>query len=247
MAFSDTHCHLDTYSPQQLNKVLEQARANQVDIMVSVGMNLESSEAAINLARSHDAIVAAVGIHPWNAVPPTDELRRQFTELAGREGVVAVSEIGLDFARNPETKDIQEELLRFELALALEHGLPANIHCRDAHRDMMQIIRKDIGSGLTGNIHGFSGDLATLNDWLELGFYISIGRRFVNEETPTLAEVVCAIPLDCLLTETDATARGAGGPADVVSVARKLASLRGTTVDEIAASATANLKRLLKL
>ena len=213
MAFSDTHCHLDTYSPQQLNEVLEQARVNQVDIMVSVGMSLESSAAAIKLAQSYDAVVAAVGIHPWNTVPPTDELRRQFTELAAREGVVAISEIGLDFARTPETKDIQKELLRFELAFALEQGLPANIHCRDAHRDMMQIIRKEIGSGLTGNIHGFSGDLATLNDWLELGFYISIGRRFVNEENPALAEVVRAIPLDRLLTETDATARGPGGPA----------------------------------
>ena len=247
MVFSDSHCHLDTYSPKQLAEVLDKARKKQVDIMVAVGMNLESSEAVINLAQSHDEVVAAVGIHPWNAVPPTDELRGQLTELASREGVVAISEIGLDYARNPETKDIQKELLKFELSLALQKGLLVNVHCREAHQDMMQILRKEKDSGLKGNIHGFSGDLATLNDWIELGFHISIGRRFVSEEPSALTEVVHAIPLERLLIETDATARGPGGPADVVSVAQKLASLRGTTVEEIGNSATANLKTLLKL
>ncbi len=247
MAFSDSHCHLDTYSPEQLTEVLEQARDRQVDIMVSVGMNLESSEAVINLAQSQDEVVAAVGIHPWNAVPLTDKLRTQLAELAGREGVVAISEIGLDYARNPETGDIQKELLKFELTLALENNLPVNIHCRDAHQDMMQILRKEIGSALKGNAHGFSGEVAELKDWLDLGFYVSIGRRFVSDETPALAEVVRAIPVDRLLTETDATSRGPSGPADVVSVAQKLASLRGTTIAEIGNSTTANLKRLLKL
>ena len=247
MVFSDSHCHLDTYSPAQLGEVLGQAKEKQVDIMVSVGMDLESSEAVINLAQSHDEVVAAVGIHPWNAVPPTDELRKQLTELASREGVAAISEIGLDYARNPKTKDIQKELLKFELSLALEKGLPVNVHCREAHQDMMQILRKEKGSGLQGNIHGFSGDLAELKDWLDLGFYVSIGKRFVNEEPTALTEVVRAIPLDCLLTETDATARGSAGPADVVSVAQGLASLKGATVAEIGNSATANLKSLLKL
>jgi len=215
--------------------------------MLSVGMNLKSSEAAINLAQSHDEVAAAAGIHPWNALPPTNELRTRLTELAGRTGVVAISEIGLDYARTPETRDIQKELLKFELALALTKDLPVNIHCRDAHQDMMQILRKEMDSGLTGNVHGFSGNLAELEDWLNLDFYVSIGRRFVSDETPTLTAIAHAIPSDRLLTETDATARGSSSPADVVSVAQKLSSLRGTSLEEIGNTTTANLKRLLKL
>ena len=126
-------------------------------------------------------------------------------------------------------------------------NLPFIILGRYAHRELMHIFRRKIDSGLKGNVHGFSGDLAELKDWFELGFYVSIGRRFVSDETPALAEVIRAIPVDRLLTETDATSRGPSGPADVVSVAQKLASLRGTTIAEIGNSTTANLKRLLKL
>ena len=247
MKISDSHCHLDTYQPDRLLEVLKQARAKQVDIIVSMGMDVESSEEVIRLAQSHQEVVAAIGIHPWNAVLPTDRLREHFGELAGREGVVAIGEIGLDYARSPETKEVQKDLLKYELSLALEAGLPVNIHCREAHEDMMGLLRKEAGSGLTGNIHGFSGDRTALEDWLGLGLYVSIGRAVLMPEATSLQEAVREIPLDRLLTETDATARGPAGPADVVSVVEQLASLRGATVEEIATAATANLKRLLKL
>jgi len=112
---------------------------------------------------------------------------------------------------------------------------------------MMDILRQEIGSGLKGAIHGFSGDGAALRDWLELGFYVSIGvRGFVTNEIPSLPAAIRELPLDCLLTETDSAASGeVAGPADVVPVVQKLASLRGATVGEIANTATANLKRLL--
>ncbi|MFC2032789.1 TatD family hydrolase, partial [Chloroflexota bacterium] len=142
MVFSDSHCHLDADGPELLAKVLEQAKSKHVDIMVSMGMNLESSAKNIHLAQSNAGVLAAVGIHPWNAIPPTNEVRRQLGELARREQVVAIGEIGLDYARSPETKEIQRELLKCELSLARETGLPVNIHCREAHQDIMSILRQ---------------------------------------------------------------------------------------------------------
>ena len=249
MLLSDSHCHLNGYQPERLAEVLEQARAKHVDIMVSMGMTSESSAEGISLAQSYDGVLAAVGIHPWEAVPPTDELRKDLAQLAGREHVVAIGEIGLDYARNPQTKEIQKELLIYQLSLARETGLPTNIHCREAHKDMMDILHQKINSGIKGIIHSFPNDKAVLKDWLNLDFYVSIGiRGFVDNEIPSLLEVVREIPLDRLLTETDSTARGqSANPADVLSVVEKLASLRGATVEEIADTATANLKRLLKL
>jgi len=249
MSFSDSHCHLDRCPPELLTEMLEQAKAKHVDIIVSMGMDMESSAETVRLAQSHEGVLAAVGIHPWNAVPPTDELRKNLAKLARSEHAVAIGEIGLDYARVPETKDIQKELLKYELSLARETGLPVNIHCREAHQDMMEILRKEIGPELKGTIHGFSGDSAALKDWLDLGFYVSIGvRGFVSDEIPSLLAAVREIPLDRLLTETDSSGSGqSAGPVEVVSVVEKLASLRGGTVEEIADTATANLKRLLKL
>ncbi len=113
---------------------------------------------------------------------------------------MAIGEIGLDYARCPQTKEIQRELLIYKLSLARETGLPINIHCREAHQDIMGILRQEMGSGLKGTIHGFSGDWAALEDWLDLGFYVSIGvRGFVLNEIPPLQAAVREIPLDRLL------------------------------------------------
>lgn len=247
MILSDSHCHLDRQQPEQLAEVLEQTRTKGVAIMVSMGMSLESSAETIQLAQSHEGVLAAVGIHPWNAISPTSEVRKRFEEMVKYEKVVAIGEIGLDYARSPETKEIQKELLAYELSLARETGLPVSLHCREAYQDMMDIIRRGKGPSLRGAIHGFSGDQAALMDWLDLGFYISIGRRgLVVDEVSSLQAVIPKIPSDHLLTETDAAGQSSS-PSDVVSVVEKLASLRATTSEEIANIATANLKRLLKL
>ena len=116
MAFYDSHCHLLGKWPQpgRLEEELKQARAKGVENIVSMSMDLESSALNIRFAQSNGGVLAAIGIHPWNAVPPTDELRRYFRKLAEREDVIAMGEVGLDYIRNPETKEIQKELLRYE-------------------------------------------------------------------------------------------------------------------------------------
>lgn len=249
MILSDSHCHLNRYPPDILAEALTEARLKHVAIWVSMGMDFESSAETIRLAHSYKGVLAAVGIHPWNAVLPTDEIRQRLHGLTRQEHVVAIGEIGLDYARSPQTKEIQKELLRYELSLARETGLPVNIHCREAHQDMMDILRQEAGSDIKGIIHGFSGDWAALQDWLDLGFYVSIGvRGFVINENPSLLPAIREIPLNRLLTETDSSGPGRPtGPAGVMSVVEKLASVLGATVEDVADRATANLKRLLKL
>jgi TatD DNase family protein len=249
MNLSDSHCHLDRGQPEQLARVLEQARVKGINTIISMGMNLDSSAETIRLAQSHDGVFAAVGIHPWNAVEPTKEMRQQLAQLARQKGVVALGEIGLDYVRTPQTKETQKELLAYELSLAQETGLPVNLHCREAHQDMIAILRQKAGHELKGIIHGFYGDQTMLKDWLALGFYVSIGvRGFVMDELPHLAAAVREIPPERLLTETDSSVTGqSAGPADVLLVVEKLATIRGETADRIATVTTANLKRILKL
>ncbi|MFC2072295.1 TatD family hydrolase [Chloroflexota bacterium] len=275
MVFSDSHCHPYGAKPEWLAEVLKQAEEKHVDILIGMGGFPEAWEETISLAQSHPRVLAGVGVLPWLAVPPPDEVRQQIIptwrvvlspdevrqqlrKLAGRKGVVVIGEVGLQYGPNhftgipasPETKEVQKELFRYELSLARETGLPLNIvSSGGSHQDMMDILHQEISPDLKGYKHGPPSDLTELKDWLNLGFYVSVGvRGFVTDTTPALLEVVGDIPLDRLLILTDFNAREErGSPADIVSVAEKLASLRGTTVEEIADITTANLKRLLKL
>lgn len=274
MVYSDSHAHLVDYSPDQLKKVIELMRKKQVVLALAVGVNLDSSEGTIKLAETYSEIKAAVGIHPWFAEKLTDATRQRFRELAGSKYVKALGEIGLDYdpplagneppagmpdmqfpenmpplPAKPASKEVQQELLLFELSVALENRLPVNIHCLGgAHQDMMEILRAN--PDLKGIAHSFEGDLNMLRDWLDLGFYIAFGtKQVIQEPLADLETIVCAIPLDRLVVETDANPMMSpiNGPVDVIPVAQKIASIRGSTAEEIGNITSENLKRLLKL
>jgi len=249
MILSDAHSHLASYKPEEVPEILKQAKANGVGLILAVGESLESSEVCIRYAQQNNRVYAASAIHPWNAVMPAPKIQERLEGLAKRKGVVAIGEVGLDFARNPNNKDVQKVLLAYQLSLARKLRLPAVVHTREAHADMMAILRKEVSQGLKGIAHGFTGDVRMLKDWLELEFYISIGvRGFVINELTHLTAAAKEIPLNRLLTETDNAAAGElTGPSAVCAVAKKLAQIRGTSPDEIASAATANLKRILKL
>jgi TatD DNase family protein len=237
VVYSDSHCHLDRYEPELLINTLKQAKRTHVNCIISQAMSMESSVNTAYLAQSHQEVYVAIGIHPWNAIPLTAEVQGQLRQLAEQDKVVAIGEIGLDYLRNPETKEIQKELLEYELWLSRETGLPANIHCREAHQDMMDILRANKDSGLKGIIHGFTGNLSELEDWLDMGFYISIGRRIISgEDISSLEQAVREIPLNRLLTETD------GNPIDVIKVVQKLASITGISDEQLSNAAIANLR-----
>lgn len=251
--FSDFHAHLDGYEPGKLKEVLYRARADNVEIILACGITTESSQETINIAQNQPAMVVAVGIHPWNAISPSEEVMKRLGELATQKKVAAIGEVGLDYARSPETKEIQKELFRLQVYLAREKDLPLNVHCKDAHKDIMSILRQMKDSRLRGAAHGFAGDRAALMDWLDLGFFISIGvRSFTRSDTPDFREAVKLIPRDRLLIETDSSVKSLAsgemvGPASAIFAAEKLALLLGTTAQEIGSTATANLKRLLAI
>ncbi|MBI4288633.1 MAG: TatD family hydrolase [Chloroflexi bacterium] len=249
--FSDFHSHMDGYEPAKLREVLDKATAEQVEIILANGTTLESSGETVRVAQQHPVVRAAIGIHPWNAIAPTAEVMKRLGELAREKGVVAIGEVGLDYVRKPETRETQLELFRQQVSLAADMGLPLDIHCKGAEDDILQILRQHGVGKLRGALHGFSGDAEALTGWLKLGFCVSIGTRaFTREETPGFREAVKHIPRDRLLLETDSSARSVAsgemlGPASVVFVAEKLATILSATAEDIGSSATTNLKRLL--
>lgn len=245
---SDAHAHLDEYSPQKLEEIIQRARGEGVEAIVAVSKTLESSAKTIALASRYLELLPAVGIHPWNALPVDEAVYKSLKELASDRAVVAISEIGLDFVRTPETKPIQLQAFQEQLRLARELDLPVSVHSREAHTEVIQALQE--ASGIRGAIHSFSGDKKMLADWLGLGFHISLGIAIISPEATSLHKIVPLIPLDRLLIETDSTAgrmeKEGLEPARVKQVAQKVAELRGMKLEEVAHSTTANLRRLLE-
>jgi TatD DNase family protein len=250
----DTHAHLvDGRFDRDRREVLERARAAGVALIVNVGYDLESSRKSVALAGEFDCVYAAVGVHPHDAAqaPPgyLEELRR----LAEGEKVVAVGETGLDYYRNLSPGEVQKKVFREHLALARELELPVIIHDRDAHEDVLGILKKD-GPGRAGGVlHCFSGDWEMARVCLEMGFFISIAGVVTFPKSSLLKEIAARVPVERLLVETDCPYltpepwRGRRNePAYVRSVVECVAGLRGMPAGELALVTAQNARSLFR-
>ena len=255
----DTHAHLD-FSKFDGDRpaVLARAWAAGVEAIVTIGVDLPSSERAVAMAEAHDSVYATVGMHPHHAKKLDGEVLARFRELGCHEKVVAVGEIGLDFYRDLSPREVQRRAFQAQLAWAARQGKPVVIHDRDAHDEIMEVLddwaAEQRGSPLDGRLgvlHTFSGDLAMAERALELGFYLSVAGPVTYPDAGQLREVVRALPLDRLLVETDCPFlaphphRGQRNePAYVRLVAERVAALKNVALDEVAETTTANARRL---
>ncbi|MCX6357247.1 MAG: TatD family hydrolase [Candidatus Aureabacteria bacterium] len=252
--FIDTHAHLtDDAFRADLDQVMERASASGVGAVIDVGDTLESSRAAAARARSHPRVFAAVGIHPNNASRADDGELRGIGKLAAEKGVVGIGETGLDFYRQHAVPERQEEFFRRSMAIAAQCGLPVIIHCRQAYRRLIAILKEQRGPGVGGVIHCFSGSAEDASALLDLGYSISVGGPLTYPGSRGLRETVGGISLDRVLIETDCPylpPQGKRGernePANVVAVAEALAALKKISLEEIAAVTTANARRLFR-
>ncbi|MFQ6014447.1 MAG: TatD family hydrolase [Anaerolineae bacterium] len=255
----DTHAHLDL--PQFDNdreEVIGRALETGVTQIVTIGINLESSQAAIALAEDYPFLYATVGFHPHDASGLNDTALDELWQLAQHPRVVAIGETGLDYYRDYSPRDAQRRAFELQLALAREVGKPVIIHSRQAHADVMEILQAWAAGHATdralGVMHCFSGKLEMLREVLSLGFCISLAGpvTFTNARHPL--EVARNVPLDRLLVETDAPFltphphRGKRNePAYVRLVAKAIADIKGLTLETVASATVHNAHHLFGL
>lgn len=255
----DTHAHLDfSKFDNDRQAILRRAWEAGVAAIVTIGVDLPSSQRAVALAEAHEGVYAAVGMHPHDAKKLDGEVLARFREMGGHEKVVAVGEIGLDFYRDLSPRDVQRRAFQAQLAWAARLDKPVVIHDRDAHDEVMEVLagwaegrRGTLLEGRLGVLHTFSGDLAMARRAVELGFYLSVAGPVTYKNARQLQEVVRALPLDRLLVETDCPFlaphphRGKRNePAYVRLVAERVAALKGIPLAEVTRATTANAQRL---
>lgn len=245
MQIFDSHCHLDdeVYS-RDLATVIGRARQVDVRAMMVVGLGIESTRRALDIANQHADVYVSVGIHPHDAHFCGDPVLKELRDLASHPKVKAWGETGLDFNRMHSPRMEQETCMARQLEMAAQLGLPLIFHERDSQGRFSQILKAHWREGRKGVVHCFSGDDTELDLYLSMGLYIGItGVLTIQSRGEQLRRQVRRIPLEQLLVETDApyltptperNKHRRNEPAFVRTVLFKLAEILQVTPHELA-------------
>jgi len=253
--WTDTHAHLDMEEfEKDRDLVIQRAKEQQVEHIITVGVDLESSRKAVQLAKTYTAVHAAIGIHPHEAKGFTEKSIDPIVALSDNDEVVAWGEIGLDFYKRYSPQVDQKKAFEAQLQVALDLKLPVIIHDRDAHGEVLGILKRLGKRDRFGVVHCYSGDMALASELFALGFFISVSGTISYKKAGVIREVASKAPLDRLLIETDCPFlaptphRGhRNEPAFVAITGRELARLRGMSEAKLAEATTTNAKYLFKI
>ncbi|WP_265522641.1 TatD family hydrolase [Oerskovia flava] len=206
---------------------VRRAAAVGVDRMVQVGCDLPSARLTAELVREHPALVGAVAIHPNEAtlhggvtevgpdgLVPSPQARHaigldaavaEIADLArANDRIRAIGETGMDlFRTGPAGADVQRASFRAHVALAKELGLPLQIHDRDAHAEVLEVLRTD-GAPERTVFHCYSGDVEMARYCAEQGWYLSFAGPLTFRANDHLRAALATVPLSQVLVETDA-------------------------------------------
>jgi len=247
----DTHAHLDdpVYT-EDFAEVLVRMKSSGITRVTNVGYDLSSSERSVKLARDYDFIYAAIGIHPHNAEGATDEIWAKLLLLAKQPKVLAWGEIGLDYYRDLSPRSIQKEVFIQQIKLANEVGLPIVIHNRDAHQDVLEIVKAHPPK-YGGVFHCYSGSWDMTKVLLNLGFYLSFAGPVTYKNARHTVEVAGHAPMDRILVETDSPyltpepRRGKRNePTYVREIVKKLAEIKNLPFEEVALQTLCNAETI---
>ena len=268
----DAHTHLnyEKYTDEERRSLAAGIEASEVAFIIDVADCVESAKQALADAADYPWCYAAVGIHPDHASTYTDTDIEEIRKLAADPKAVAIGEIGLDYYYGTDDREEQQELFRKQIRLANELRMPIMIHSRDAHQLTMDILKEEgafsderkswfpgrptAGGGSEPDarvqMHCFSGSPELALEYVKLGATISLGGPVTFKNGKKAAEVVRRVPIEYLLSETDAPymapepLRGRPNRSEYIEhIVRRMAVLKGLEYEEAARILTENGKR----
>ena len=254
-SFVDTHAHLhDKAFEADRDAAIARMRAAGVTTAITVGCDLGDTQRAFAIAEQYD-LFASAGIHPHEAKDAPPDIAAAFEPYLQNARIVAIGETGLDYYYDHSPRDVQQRVLRAQIAIARAANLPLIFHHRDAFEDFAAILRDEWRPGMRGAVHCFTGDTAQAKTFVEeVGLYLGIGGIVTFGTAGAIRDAVVATGIDRLLLETDCPYlapvphRGKRNePAYVVDTAEVLAQLLELPLEDIASKTTANAKTLFEI
>lgn len=253
--FIDTHAHLDSHKfDEDRDDAIRRAQEAGVDAIMNIGFNRETIPTTLALAERYPFIYAAVGWHPTDV----EEMRLEedlawIEQLCAHPKVLAIGEIGLDYHWD-SPRDLQHTVFREQIRLARRLGKPIVIHNRDAHEDVVRLLREEKAEEVGGIMHCFSGSWETAKMCLNMNFDISFGGPVTFKNARVPKEVLSKVPLDRILIETDCPYlaphpyRGKRNESAYVPlVAMAAAEIKGISLEEIGAQTSLNARARLSM
>lgn len=255
LSLVDSHNHIDM--PQfdgDRAEAIARAREAGVETMLVVGgVDGENGQRRALTVAEEFGLPASAGLHPHEAKLWSAAIEDELRGFARDGRVVAIGEIGLDFHYDHSPRDVQRDVLRRQIRLAREVGLPVIIHTREADDETAAILEEEQAGDCGGVIHCFTGGEELARRALRLGFYLSFSGIVAFPRAEVIQKVAKSVPLDRLLLETDAPFlappphRGKRNePAFVVEVARKVALLRAEALEDVGRAALGSFRRLFR-
>jgi len=250
----DNHCHLefryDGAPGRSLTDRLDEASAVGVTRAVQIGCEIDSARWTVAAVAGEPRLVGGVALHP-NEAPlhadgthasglGYDDALAEIARLAREPRIRVIGETGLDYHHTgPEGRDAQRRSFRDHIALAKELGLVLQIHDRDAHADVLEVLERD-GAPERTVFHCFSGDAEMATVCVERGYFISFAGNLTFKNAGDLRAALAVTPLARVLVETDSPfltphpQRGAvNSPAQVASTARTVAGVLGVKLETV--------------
>lgn len=248
----DTHTHIyDKQFLEDFDDVMKRIE-NELESIVSIGFDLESSIKSVELANKYDFVNAVVGIHPVDIKKLNDNVEKELEKLVLNEKkVVAIGEIGLDYHWMEDPKDVQAEGFRRQMRLAEKLNKPVVIHTREALQDTLDILKEFPNVG--GILHCYPGSYEAAKPFLDR-YYIGIGGTVTFKNNKKTKELVKKISLEKIVLETDCPYltpvpfRGKRNePIYTKYVAEEIAKIKEISVEEVIKITTENAKKIYNL
>ena len=246
----DTHAHINMLSNPE-EGIIEARKAGVEEIIIP-SASADDFENILELCHKFDNVYATLGVHPEDCEKFSDETAKKIIKLASDEKVVAIGEIGLDYHYTKENKDIQKRVFITQLEIAKSLGLPIVVHDREAHGDVLEILKAQKANNVL--LHCYSGSVEFMKECCALGFKIALGGvvTFKNAKEPK--EVAKEIKLEDLMLETDCPYlaphpfRGQeNSPKFIGFVAKEIANLRNIPYDSVVKQTTQNAREFFNL
>lgn len=238
----ETHCHLDYLKDHPLEEILEVAKSQGVEKFLTIAVEPDNFDTVYELSQKYPEVYFTQGIHPHDAKLFSEEAFAKIEQRAPEEKMLAVGEIGLDYHYDNSPRDIQKQVFKKQLEIAIKLTKPVVIHSRDADEDTISILKHYAPlMKRKGVIHSFTSGENLARTAMDLGFYLGFNGIITFKNAGNVRDIVTLAPIEKILVETDSPFlapipfRGReNSPKNIPHIIEKIAEIKGLDPEQVA-------------